>query len=77
MEIRQAHGNVIMELKIRKYGKNFAIVLPASLLKSLKLSVGKKVYVEVVNGKIVMTLFPQSRYSLSKLIAQCKPDNFA
>ena len=65
-------GSVIMELKIRKYGNNAVILIPFILLRSLKVSVGKKVYIEVVNGKIVMTQFPKSRFSLSKLIAQSK-----
>jgi len=60
-----------MELSIRKLGNSAGIILPATLLRSLHLSVGSSVTAEQVKGKLVLTPATKPRYSLAELMAQC------
>lgn len=59
-----------MDLAIRKLGNSAGVILPATLLKSLGLSVGQHLEAEEVDGKLMLT--PRAKkYTLSELLAQC------
>lgn len=60
-----------MNLIIRKLGNSAGIIFPATILRALKLSVGRKVCVKHVEGKIVITPVIKTRYTLSELMALC------
>ena len=59
-----------MDLAIRKLGNSAGVILPATLLKSLGLSVGQHLEAEEVDGKLMLT--PRAKkYTLNELLAQC------
>lgn len=60
-----------MELSIRKLGNSAGLILPATLLRTLNLSVGSSVKAEQVEGALILTPTAKTRYSLSELVARC------
>lgn len=59
-----------MDIAIRKLGNSAGVILPATLLKSLGLSVGQHLEAEEVDGKLMLT--PRAKkYALKELLAQC------
>lgn len=59
-----------MDLAIRKLGNSAGVILPATLLKSLGLSIGQHLEAEEVDGKLMLT--PRAKkYTLNELLAQC------
>lgn len=60
-----------MELSIRKLGNSAGIIFPATMLKSLNLSIGSAVNADEIDGRIVLTPAVKIKYTLSELMAQC------
>jgi antitoxin ChpS len=63
-----------MELSIRKLGNSAGIILPATLLRALNLSVGSSVKAEEIEGALVLTPAVKQRYTLHELLAKCDPN---
>lgn len=62
-----------MQSTVRKIGNSTGVILPAIVLKTLKLKQGDSVNIETDNGKIVIEK-DKPRYTLEQLIAKCDPD---
>ncbi|MBI5923224.1 MAG: AbrB/MazE/SpoVT family DNA-binding domain-containing protein [Betaproteobacteria bacterium] len=62
-----------MEISIRKLGNSAGIILPATLMRALGLSIGTAVTAEQVEGKLVLTPAVKKRYTAAELNAQCNP----
>lgn len=62
-----------MEIAIRKLGNSAGIILPATLMRALGLSIGAAVTAEQVDGKLVLTPAVKKRYTAAELNAQCNP----
>ena len=61
-----------MDITLRKFGKNTAVVLPAPVLRDLKIKAGQVMTLETTeDGRIVLTR--KRKYTLKDLIAQCDP----
>lgn len=61
-----------MKTNIRKIGNSSGAILPAAILKQLKLSEGDGVDIFASEGNIVIKpLKERPRYSLDELLAQC------
>jgi antitoxin ChpS len=62
-----------MEITIRKLGNSAGLILPASLLRTLRLTVGSSLTAEQVKGKLVLSPTAKPRYTLDDLLSQCNP----
>jgi len=62
-----------METEIRKLGNSAGIILPAALLRTLKLEVGQAIDIEVEDGRLVVTPKRRKRYTAAELNALCNP----
>lgn len=60
-----------MELSIRKLGNSAGLILPATLLRTLNLTVGSSVKAEQVEGALIITPAAKKRYLLTELVARC------
>ncbi|BBO99305.1 AbrB/MazE/SpoVT family DNA-binding domain-containing protein [Sulfuriferula nivalis] len=60
-----------MKLFIRKLGNSAGIIFPATMLKSLNLSIGSVVNAEQIDGNIVLIPVTKTKYKLAELMAQC------
>lgn len=62
-----------VEVVLRKFGNSTGAVFPSSVLRDLGLKAGLAMTMDTTpDGKI--TLAPKRKYSLSELIAQCRPE---
>ncbi|MCF6281200.1 MAG: AbrB/MazE/SpoVT family DNA-binding domain-containing protein [Candidatus Polarisedimenticolaceae bacterium] len=59
-----------METKIRMVGNSAGAIIPASILRKLKLHAGDTLSIEESDGKIILAA-NKPRYSLDELLAKC------
>jgi antitoxin ChpS len=64
------HLEVVMELKIQKWGNSAAVRLPSLLLEQINASVGSSLNADVRPDGVLLTP-ARRKYSLDDLIAQC------
>lgn len=62
-----------MKTVIRKFGSSKGVIIPAPLLAELNLDVNDQVDARVEAGCIIIQASGKQEYSLSELLAQCKP----
>lgn len=60
-----------MKIAIRKLGNSAGLILPATLLREMKLSIGETVTAEHVDGALVLKPAAKKRYTVAELVAQC------
>jgi len=58
---------------LRKVGGSVMLAVPPALLDILRLRPGAKVGIAVQSGRLVVEPQPRPRYTLTELLAQCKP----
>lgn len=59
-----------MEVVLRKMGNSTALVMPPSVLRSLRVGVGRSLILDITSdGTIVLT--PKQKFVLTEMIAQC------
>jgi len=66
-----------MKTAIRKFGNSKGTIIPAALLRQLKLDINDEVDAKVENGRIVIEPVHKVEYSLDQLLAQCSPEKMA
>jgi len=59
-----------METKIRMVGNSAGVIIPAIILRKLKLYLGDTLSIEEQDGKIILAA-SKPRYSLEELLAKC------
>ena len=62
-----------METSLRNIGNSKGAVIPAKVLKELKLDVGDKLEAKAENGRLIITPVrePKPKYTLDQLLAKC------
>ena len=59
-----------METKIRMVGNSAGVIIPAIILRKLKLHLGDTLSIEEQDGEIILAA-SKPRYSLEELLAKC------
>ncbi|MDX2150885.1 MAG: antitoxin [Bryobacteraceae bacterium] len=58
---------------LRKVGGSIMLAVPPALLDALDLEAGSEVSLTVQQGRLMVEPKPRRRYSLTELLANCKP----
>ncbi len=62
-----------MQATLRRIGNSTGLILPAGVLKTLKLKQGDSIDIETKND-VILIKKDKPRYTLEELIAKCDPD---
>ena len=64
----------ITKMTIKKWGNSLATRIPKAVVDSVGLHLDQEVYIEVVDGKIIITPSKTIEYDLDDLLSECKPE---
>lgn len=61
---------------LRNLGGSVVMTVPKKILDLIHLRAGTKVEMSVENGKLIVQPATKPKYTLTDLLAQCKPEDF-